>query len=211
MQNANIPSSVELPSTGKLVRSTVFAVLAAVVLLLIAVLPAEYGIDPTGLGKALGLTRMGEIKVSLAQEADAAPVRDADTGSGQPVSSPEAKAAVPEPEPVKLNTTLLSHEMEVHLAPNEGTEIKVTMAKGRKVGYEWWTNGDRANFDVHGDSEELDINYHNYSKGSAERSKGVIEAAFDGNHGWFWRNRTSEAITVTLQTSGEYTDIKHMK
>ena len=33
------------------------------------VLPAEYGIDPTGVGRALGLTQMGEIKVQLAEEA----------------------------------------------------------------------------------------------------------------------------------------------
>ncbi|ODT04488.1 MAG: hypothetical protein ABS52_04320 [Gemmatimonadetes bacterium SCN 70-22] len=38
-------------------------------LLLTAVLPAEYGIDPTGAGRVLGLTQMGEIKVRLAREA----------------------------------------------------------------------------------------------------------------------------------------------
>jgi hypothetical protein len=39
----------------------------------------------------------------------------------------------------------------------------------------------------------------------------VIEAAFDGHHGWYWKNRTRGTMTVTLQTNGEYTDIKHMK
>jgi len=79
------------------------------------------------------------------------------------------------------------------------------------VDYTWWTDGGRANFDVHGDSKKLNINYHNYSKGSEEKREGVIEAAFDGSHGWFWRNRTSKAMTITLKTSGEYTDIKHLK
>jgi hypothetical protein len=44
-----------------------------------------------------------------------------------------------------------------------------------------------------------------------QRQEGVIVAAFNGQHGWFWRNRTSQTITVTLQTVGEYTDIKHLK
>ena len=60
-------------------------------------------------------------------------------------------------------------------------------------------------------SKALSIDYHGYEKGSEQTKEGVIEAAFDGNHGWFWRNRTSETITVTLKTSGEYTEIKEMK
>ncbi|MBT4769166.1 MAG: transmembrane anchor protein, partial [Rhodospirillaceae bacterium] len=106
---------------------------------------------------------------------------------------------------------LLNHEMQVTLAPNEGTEIKVKMDKGKQVNYTWWTDGGRANFDIHGDSKELNIDYHNYSKGSQQKSEGVLVAAFDGNHGWFWRNRTPETITVTLQTNGEYTNIKHIE
>lgn len=210
MYNTNGPSNAELPSTGKLIKSTVLASLMAVTILVTAVLPAEYGVDPTGIGHVLGLKRMGEIKMSLAKEAAAE--RDQDTvTSKQSVASTEEKVVPPASEPVMPEVTFLNHEMKVTLVPDEGTEIKVTMAKGGKVQYTWWTDGGRANFDVHGDSKELDINYHSYSKGSEQKSTGVLEAAFDGNHGWFWRNRTPETITVTLQTNGEYTDIKHMK
>jgi hypothetical protein len=34
-----------------------------------------------------------------------------------------------------------------------------------------------------------------------------MAAAFDGKHGWFWRNRTTEIMTITLQVAGEYSDI----
>jgi len=37
-----------------------------------------------------------------------------------------------------------------------------------------------------------------------------LEAAFDGNHGWFWRNRGAEPVTVTLNATGEYQAIKKM-
>ena len=63
--------SAELPSLRALVRATLLAAAAAVVLLVAVVLPAEYAIDPTGLGRVIGLTQMGEIKMRLAREAAA--------------------------------------------------------------------------------------------------------------------------------------------
>lgn len=71
MYNTDLPIRAELPSSRQLLRSTAIAALIATGLLATTVLPAEYGIDPTGVGGALGLTPMGEIKVSLAKEANA--------------------------------------------------------------------------------------------------------------------------------------------
>ena len=43
---------------------------------------------------------------------------------------------------------------------------------------------------------------------AAEQTKtGELVAAFDGSHGWFWRNRTTIPVTITLKTKGEYTEI----
>ena len=69
MYNTDLPTRAELPTSAQLIRSTVIAAVSAVVLLLTVVLPAEYAIDPTGIGRVLGLTEMGEIKARLAQEA----------------------------------------------------------------------------------------------------------------------------------------------
>lgn len=206
MYNTSIPTDQELPSTGKLIKSTVLAVVIAGILLVTIVMPAEYGIDPTGVGEATGLKRMGEIKVSLAKEAATDRARDMAANTQIEPVKPEVVVSVPEPKQSTLN-----HEMQVTLAPDEGTEIKVTMTKGSKVQYSWQTDGENANFDEHGDSKKLKINYHSYSKGSEQKSEGVLEAAFDGDHGWFWRNRTSEPMTITLKTIGEYSDIKHFK
>lgn len=71
MYNANIPSNTELPSTAKLIKSTLLALIGAGILLVTVVMPAEYGIDPTGVGKALGLKQMGDIKHALAHEVEA--------------------------------------------------------------------------------------------------------------------------------------------
>lgn len=76
MFNADIPSRAELPSSKQLLRSTVIAAVTAAALLVTTVLPAEYGIDPTGIGRVLGLTEMGQIKVQLSKEAEADRLRD---------------------------------------------------------------------------------------------------------------------------------------
>ena len=62
MYNTDTPKRADLPSKGKLIRSTIIAAIAAATLLLTAILPAEYGIDPTGIARVLGLTEMGDIK-----------------------------------------------------------------------------------------------------------------------------------------------------
>ena len=36
-------------------------------------------------------------------------------------------------------------------------------------------------------------------------------ATYDGSHGWFWRNRGSKAVTITLKTSGAYSEIKRVQ
>jgi hypothetical protein len=56
MYNTERPDPSQLPSTGRLLRSTLIAAAAAATLLTLVVLPAEYGVDPTGVGRVLGLT-----------------------------------------------------------------------------------------------------------------------------------------------------------
>ena len=61
-----------VPTTpGGLIRSTLIAAGAAGAILVLFWLPAEYGIDPTGVGALTGLTEMGEIKQQLSAEAEA--------------------------------------------------------------------------------------------------------------------------------------------
>ena len=68
MFNSQMPDISELPTSRQLVRSTLIALVGAGALLVTVVLPSEYGIDPTGSGRILGLTEMGEIKMQLANE-----------------------------------------------------------------------------------------------------------------------------------------------
>jgi len=205
MTNKNMPTNNDLPSMGRLIKSTILAICIATIILVTVVLPAEYGIDPMGIGEMIGLVRMGEIKVSLAQEA----ARESN-------ASVIGDAAVQEEQKAKVASKILvsdrsadyrNDRLTISLKPNEGKEIKLTMIKGSTVDYNWYTDGGKANFDSHADSKKLEIKYHSYQKGQLEKSEGVLEAAFDGNHGWFWRNRTSETMKVTLELNGNYADV----
>ena len=71
------PSSASTvpPSPRSLWRAAVIAVIVAIVVFVVAVLPAERGIDLTGIGDLLGLKEMGEMKMEAAKEFDA---RDAE-------------------------------------------------------------------------------------------------------------------------------------
>lgn len=211
MTDNNPQSNLELPSKGRLVKSTILAVFIATVILITVVLPAEYGLDPTGIGSLIGLVKMGEIKVSLAQEASSERAIKTKQDSNDDNNPQSEIEPVAEDIVTASEVKVKSDQMAITLRQNEGKEIKLTMKKGEQVNYAWWTDGGRVNFDSHADSKTLEISYHSYEKGSLESSDGVLEAAFDGNHGWFWRNRTSEVVTVTLQVSGDYSKIEEMK
>jgi len=207
MYNTELPNRAELPSSQQLMRSTFLAALTAVVLLSIAILPAEYGIDPTGLGRILGLKRMGEIKVSLANEA-AQQVTSTPAPSTERPASVNAEAT----QTATVNAKEKANEIAFTLKPGESAEIKLDMSKGAQVTYQWTVQGGGVNFDTHGDpiNPQKDF-YHGYGKGKQSMGdKGTLVAAFDGKHGWFWRNRSNDNASITLITQGSYRNMKRI-
>lgn len=228
MFNTHIPSTAELPSTKQLIKSTLLALVAAIVLLITVVLPAEYAIDPTGIGRVIGLTEMGEIREQLAAEAAAdeqsatatAPQRAVELAptiaepkptSLQPLPTMAKPSTVQEvataqptpPAPVWRDTTTVT------LTPGQGTEIKMTMRKGEVAQFEWQSPEGPLNFDTHGEGPEGSISYKK-GRGVAGEA-GELTAAFDGNHGWFFRNRNPQTVTFTLNTKGSYLVLKRTK
>lgn len=207
MYNTDLPRRAELPSTGQLLRSTFIAALIAAGLLVLIVLPAEYGIDATGAGRIFGLTQMGEIKRSLAAQNAAEAAKTVAAPAPVPAPTP---APAPETQAQAPAGGAQQHSTVVRLKPGQAAEIKLSMRKGARVQYEWSSAGGAVNFDTHGDPAGGAPKgfYHGYGKGrGAERDAGTLEAAFDGTHGWFWRNRSQKEVTVTLKTIGEYTKI----
>ena len=197
--NAEKPNPALLPTPRQLRRSTVAAVIGAAFIGVGAYLPAEYGIDPTGVGNVLGLTEMGEIKQQLAREAAEDELIHGDQSSnvmddifGLFVGAAHAQEA-------------WTDTVTFTLEPDAATEIKLVMAEGDVAEYSWVAEGGRINFDLHahGDGQSID-----YDRGrGATDGAGSIEAPFPGEHGWFWRNRDDADVTVTLQLRGAYSEI----
>lgn len=216
-----------LPSSLTLIKATLAAFMAAIILLVCIVLPAEFAIDITGIGKRLGLQQMGEIKVSLAaeQQAESQPEKTppATTNLGNEGVQKQIKTQTASLEQTsitsvsttkdKLTTTkdnsLAQDSRSFILKNGEAAELKVALNKGEFVNFNWQASA-KVNFDNHGDSKN--ISYHPYSKGKGvKQDSGRIEAAFNGYHGWFWRNRSGGKITITIDFNGQYSDIKRIK
>ena len=200
MYKENLPNQNELPTSRQLAISTFVALVTAAALLVTVVLPAEYGIDPTGVGRALGLTQMGEIKVQLAEEAKI------ETAEMAELQEEPMEMSLISPQPTQA---IAEESISIMLAPGEAAEVKLTMIKLARATYSWTVDTGHVNFDTHGDN--ADIGYHNYSKAKAvSADEGELIAAFDGSHGWFWRNRSNETVNVTLNVSGEFTAMKRV-
>lgn len=205
MLNAQKPSLDELPSSAQLLKSTVLAGLTALAILVTVVLPAEYGIDPTGVGKAIGLTEMGEIKTQLADEAEAdRQMLENDQSSlldtilGVFVTPAYAEEAVA--------TEDWRDEITLTLAPGESAEWKLVMTEGQIAQYRMTVEGGGVNFDLHGHGAGQSATYEK-GRGSTG-TEGAILAAFDGDHGWFLRNRDKSDVTVTIKVRGDYAEFK---
>lgn len=199
MHNAPKPKLEDLPTIAQLRRSSIIAGIGAVFIGVAVYLPAERGQDPTGIGAVLGLTEMGEIKQQLRAEAEAdAPLHGGDQSSwmddilGLFVSSAYAQEAWKDTITFRLN-------------PGEYTEIKATMNEGETLFYSWTSEGGQINFDLHAHAGGDNVTYEK-GRGKTE-GEGSFETPFAGDHGWFWRNRDDEPVTVTLQLRGGYSAI----
>lgn len=221
---------VNASSTG-LIKATLGAAVVAGAILTFVWLPAEYGVDPTGAGHLLGLTEMGHIKEQLHIEADtdAASAADAEgaNNEGAVVSDANALQITEQLNSIQTQLNAISaavgasstaaslQALEVNvpvvewrdesshtLAPGQGIEVKMVMEEGAIAEFEWSANGAVLNHDTHGDARGKSISYE---KGRAvPEQAGQLTAAFTGNHGWYWRNRSSDSVVVTLRTRGDY-------
>lgn len=206
MFNSQRPNIDDLPTSRQLLRATAISAAVAAALLVTVVLPAEYAIDPTGIGAKLGFTEMGEIKEQLAQEAAADDAATALAANAAVPAAASSTAAAPQP---AAASEARSDVTSVTLEPGQGAEIKATMAEGLRLTYDWSVSGGAVNYDTHADAPGID--YHGYDKGqNSAREQGQLVAPFDGKHGWFWRNRGDTPVTVTLRTQGAYTAIKRV-
>jgi len=164
------------------------ALLAAGLILVMFVLPAEFAVDPLGTGARVGLLDLGVV----GQQVEALSNTAATTAG-------EATIVVPQDSAFKQET------VEFTVAPREGMEYKYRLEKGEALLYSWKTTAP-VNVEFHAEPDGAPRGYaQTYEKvdGKSEAS-GTLTAPFAGIHGWYWENTTDQEITVTLTTAGYY-------
>jgi hypothetical protein len=170
----------------RLLRSTVLAAGAALLILFTIVLPAEYGVDPLGAGRLLGLTALGEAKrVSANME----------SGSVMNAHPRQSRSA----------------RITIELGPREELEYKAQLAQGEPLLYSWRVAGGPVYYEFHGEPTEGEwpagfFRSYEINERGAE-AHGSFVAPFTGRHGWYWRNLSDEPAAITLEASGYYTKL----
>lgn len=186
------PLTPPAPSGGALLKATIVALVVAGIVLVTAVLPAEFGIDPLGAGRALGLTALYEADQAAA------------TAAAWPAAFAPADGGPVFPQ----NNEYRFDTREFKVAPKTGMEFKYDLEKGATMLYSWKATG-FVNFDFHtepaGKPPEAS---DSFEKGEAVQKKGGYTAPYDGIHGWYWENPTDREVTVTLTTAGFYTEAR---
>lgn len=165
------------PISGRtLLLSSIAAAVLAGLALVLFVLPAEYGIDVTGAGKSLGLTRLSQTATVKNRTLDQSA------------------------EGYRQDT------IEIEIPAGDGLEYKLHVAKGGHIEYSWTADAAALYFDFHGEPDGDKTGYfESYAEGTAAGLAGSLNAPFDGRHGWYWENQSDKPVTVKLLTFGVYT------
>jgi hypothetical protein len=184
------PPAAQPPSTRALIMTCAGSLVVAAVLLVIVIMPAEYGIDPLGTGKALGLT-------AISSSAADAPVLPSPQGD---------KLAPVQDGPVALYPAAYKIDSrEFVLGPYEYVEYKYELQQGATMLFSWRASGNVIH-DFHGDPEGAPSSAaQSFDKRARRQADGSFAAPFTGIHGWYWENPGSDTVMVKVTTSGFYT------
>ena len=165
-------------SRGSIIKASIAALLAAIVIVVAFVLPAEYAIDPLGTGRALGLTRLAEAEAA-------------------PAIGPTG-VLLPQNESHKTDVA------EFTLQPKQTVEYKYRLDKDAAMVFSWSATAPVI-FDFHTEPEGTASSAsQSFLKGEATEGRGSYVAPYNGIHGWYWENTGTAPVTITLRSSGFY-------
>ena len=193
----------------EIIKAVLFALVLGIVILVSAVLPAEYGIDPIGTGKLFGFSKLyvpedAPDGLATTTVKTFPLIKMEKAGSGPEVKRPvEADNPAPEKQYAEREDTV-----EVIVPAVKGIEYKTYMLKGGKMKYEWKTNDGTVYLDFHGEVKQAkavnDVYFESYTLAYSNNMVGTFYAPFEGKHGWFFRNNENKDIIVTLKLKGQY-------
>ena len=170
----HLENSDRMLSTKQLLIACVAAVALSATVLLVLILPAEFQLDPTGLGQRIGLMQLSR------------PLTQSDSN--------EVQANTHRTERVRLELQP-GQGLEYKLEMKTGARVNYSW-KTRGGSLYSDLHGEPEG-DITG-------YYESYTVGTSEALKGAFTAPFNGSHGWYWHNRSKTAVKVTLILEGEF-------
>lgn len=201
------PFESQPPAPKRLLRSVALALAGALVILVMFVLPAEYSVDPTGVGGVLGLTALNTPTRTLQ-------IKDVTGGNERyrEIEVPEVGEPIALPNPSVFqgkSTPPRSASKTIQLQPGKATEIKVVLDVGQVALYAWRVTGGDVYTDFHGhESGAADDVFVRYEEQQSGRGgNGSLVAPFTGEHGWYWLNVSDGPVDVVVNVSGYYADL----
>lgn len=176
-----------IESRQRLAAAAGAALLGAGLILVMFVLPAEFGVDPLGTGARVGLLELGLTGQRVA-------------ALDQAAAGATSQAAIVVPQERTFN----SETVEFKIGPRQSLEYKYRLDQGEALLYSWRATGP-VNVEFHAEPDGAPRGYaQTYEKSQGSEASGTLTAPFSGIHGWYWENTGSEEITVTLTSSGFY-------
>jgi len=202
--------SHQILEKSKIIKAVLIAAVVAAILLVTAVLPAEYGIDPVGTGKAFGFSKlyvpeddMGEGAGMVVQKENPV-IKLEKAGSGPDVKRP-VEADLPAP---ASQYAQREDSVQVNVPAGKGIEYKIHMLKHGQLKYEWLTSKGDLYFDFHGEPKEVNPSkntyFDSYTIAYSNNMVGTFLSPFEGKHGWYFRNSGDKDVIVTLRLKGQY-------
>ena len=201
-------NNIEPPSSKSLVKATLISIVAAAVILVLVVLPSEYGVDLTGFGSATGLNELNAEPTVTIEISDIIGgnevIREVEIpGFGEPTPLPNPAVFQDQAEPPETIT------MTVMIPAERETEVKMAMTEGKVAVYSWEVDQGDIYVDFHGHDisfgPDFFVRYKEQQEGSG--NNGSLTAPFDGEHGWYWLNYNEFDVEVTLTITGYFDDI----
>jgi hypothetical protein len=193
------------PGLASLVRALLIALSVAATLLVLVILPAEFSLDPTGIGARIGLLGISAAEPAATEQMDslpvAAPVQNYDRDTPATLAEPEVHQA--------KQTIYRSETIEIRMAADEQLEFKVVMDQDQTILYSWELDRGDIYYDMHAEAESGPPGYWvRYEEGDGRaKAHGSLVAPFTGKHGWYFLNYNEFPVTIRLQLSGYYREV----
>ncbi|MEP6963079.1 MAG: hypothetical protein ABI995_13450, partial [Acidobacteriota bacterium] len=152
-------------------------------------------------GKITGLLELSSPHVVTKPAADATTTPDA---AAAPADQPPPGDAEVKNAFHLYSAVYKTETVKIPIGPDGELEYKVKMKAGQTIVYSWEVDKGAVYYDFHGEPADPKQSKRYQEVQETKNANGSLTAPFDGVHGWFWLNVTSEPIVVTLKLSGFY-------